>query len=133
MKTPAKLPTGPRNLAVPLAAWLRRLGFTALESEPAGTHLTQLTAQWHSPLGHFKVEYMHCHPPQAPAWAGFRLLWREPKPFSLTRELVSMANVNRLKEARVLLLSNKCYDTARQAALLAGTLLPAHCQSTVQP
>jgi hypothetical protein len=44
---------------------------------------------------------------------------------------VHQAEVNRLREVRFLLLSNTFYRAARQAALDAGTLLPAHAQPSL--
>ena len=118
-------PKGPRNLTSLLATWLRKMGFTVLEQ--GGVVPTAFEATWRAPDGLlFQASYAH-----VPAGPGvFQLLAYEGQGLVATayRGLVHKAEINRLREARFLLLSNVFYAEARRQALAAGTLLPAHSQ-----
>lgn len=117
--TPAK---GPHNLAAELAAWLRKMGFTVLEQ--GGVVPTALEATWRAPDGLlYQASYTF-----TVAGGVFQLLayTSHLSPAADYRGLVHKAEVNRLREARFLLTSNVFYAEARKAALLAGTLQPAH-------
>ena len=117
-------PAGPRNLTTLLAAWLRKMGFTVLEQ--GGVAPDALEATWRAPDGLlFQASYAHV--PQGPGV--FQLLasgagrGMDPDEY---RGLVHKAEINRLREARFLLLSNVFYADARRQALAAGSLIPAH-------
>ncbi|MGI4762518.1 MAG: hypothetical protein ACRYF0_17535 [Janthinobacterium lividum] len=118
-----RAPKGPRNLTVLLAAWLRRMGFVVLEQ--GGMESTALEASWRAPDGLLFQASYHFTPA---AGGTFQLLASVPP--APTRGLVHQAEVNRPREVRFLLLSNTFYREARQHALDAGTLLPAHAQPT---
>ncbi|MDB5270221.1 MAG: hypothetical protein JWP58_3261 [Hymenobacter sp.] len=117
---PAPVP-GPRNLTVLLAQWLRRMGF--LVSEQGGVAPTAISASWRAPDG-LLYEASYAFTPQSGGI--FQLLARHDNPLLTHHGLVHKAEINRLREARFLLLSNVYYAQARQAALTAGTLQPAH-------
>lgn len=113
-----------RNLTAPLAKWLRGLGFSVLEQ--GGTLPTSLAATWRASDGLlYEVSYAF-----AQHEGVFQLLARQDDATQPHHGLVHKAQVKRLREVRFLLLSNTFYREARQAALDAGTLLPAHAQST---
>ena len=120
-------PQGPRNLTVLLATWLRKMGFLVLEQ--GGVQPTALEATWRGPDDLlYQVSYAY-----SPAQGGiFQLLAFTGRGIAAAdyRGLVHKAEVNRPREVRFLLLSNIFYREARQAALAAGTLLPAHAQPT---
>lgn len=111
----AATPT-PRNLTVPLAAWLRRLGFTVLEQ--GGVRPTALGATWVDAQGVFSFIYVY-------SATGATAHLEHFHDNGYTHTLVALHQVRRLREARFLLLNNVAYDQARQAALAAGTLQPA--------
>ena len=117
---PAPAP-GPRNLTLPLAQWLRRMGF--LVQEQGGVSPTALAATWRAPDGLlYEASYAF-----APTSGGiFQLLARADNALLPHYGLVQKAEINRLREARFLLLSNVFYADARKAALTAGSLQPAH-------
>lgn len=118
--------TGPRNLTVTLAAWLRRLGFAVLEQ--GGLAPTGLEASWRAPDGLlYQASYSY-----APERATFQLLSSPGHAATAAtyKGLVLRAEVNRLREVRFLLLSNTFYAEARQAALAAGTLRPTYAPHT---
>ena len=118
--TPA---SGPRNLTLPLAAWLRKMGF--LVTEKGGAAPTALEAAWRGPDGLlYQVSYAYA----AAAGGIFQLLACFDSAYVDPQGLVQKAEINRLREARFLLLSNVFYAEARRATLSAGTLLPAHLQ-----
>jgi hypothetical protein len=131
METPANLPMGPRNLALPVAAWLRRLGFEVQEQQTLV--LTLVTARWYDlPRVHgFQFVYTHFHPDWKPhlAYCSLHLHGAGYPPAGQC--LLADTHVKRLREVRFLLLSNMRYAAARQAALDAGILLPAHAQPTL--
>ena len=114
---PAASPSEVRNLTGKLAAWLRGLGFVVVEKAAS------LEAVWRGPDELlYQVSYAY-----APAAGTFQLLGSyrpttNPLDF---HGLVHKAEINRLREARFLLLSNAYYKEARRVALHAGTLKPA--------
>jgi hypothetical protein len=120
-------PKSPRNLTLSLAIWLRRMGFTVLEQ--GGIAPTALEATWRSNDGWlYQVSYAY-----APQGSGiFQLLAYQShlSPAADYRGLVHKAEVNRIREARFLLLSNVFYAEARKAALTTGTLKPTYAQHT---
>ena len=126
--------TGPRNLTVPLAAWLRKMGFTVLEQ--GGTVPTALAAAWKPFLARWTYELTYCF---RPGLTGIvRLTKTTPNDWAHlsgyfqkdVAVLVELAEVNRLREVRLLLLSNFSYAEARAIELAAGTLKPAHLTTT---
>ncbi|WP_375418159.1 hypothetical protein [uncultured Hymenobacter sp.] len=121
--TPPAAPKGPHNLAGPLAAWLRRMGF--LVTEQGGVAPTSLEAAWRGPDDTlYRVSYAF-----VPGEGGiFQLLGQLDARGMMHAGLVHKAQVNRQREARFLLLSNVYYAEARRAALASGALLPAHLQ-----
>ena len=102
----------PRNLAAPLAAWLRRLGFTATEQQ-LGT-LATVVAHWLSPRGErFELDYTWTGSPHADATC--RLQVRGP--WQLSADVLFTAQrVRRLKEARQLVTGNVRLHNARLLA-----------------
>ena len=116
---------GPRNLTVPLAQWLRKMGF--LVTEQGGAVPTGLHAAWRALDGMlYSVIYVF-----VPAAGATFQLMASPNPLrGPYNPLVLMAEVKRLREARFLLQSNVFYAAARRQALAAGTLLPTHLQPT---
>ena len=116
---------GPRNLTALLAQWLRRMGF--LVQELGGVEPTALAATWRAPDGLlYEASYAF-----VPASGGvFQLLGRLDNALLPHYGLVHKAEINRLREARFLLLSNVFYAEARRQALAGGALQPAHLTST---
>lgn len=112
--------TGPRNLTVQLAAWLRRMGFTV--TERGWPQPDSLTARWVGLTDYFDLDYCFV------ASTGVLRLACTDRQTLATAPLVAGAYVQRIREARFLLLGSSAYATARQAALTLGTLLPAHAQ-----
>ena len=110
---------GPRNLAAPLAQWLRQMGF--LVTEQGGAVPTALAATWRAADG-LLYEASYAFTPDSGGI--FQLLARLDNALLPHYGLVHKAEVNRLREARFLLLSNVFYADARRAALAAGTLPP---------
>lgn len=102
-------PSGPRNLTVQVAAWLRGLGFAAREADH-GTIAT-VEANWLTPEGH-RFDYYY-------QWSAEKAI------VSLTlcyaselraMDLVAGQHVRRLREARRLLLDDEHYRAERQLA-----------------
>lgn len=123
LPTPSAAPAGFRNLTVPLAAWLRKMGFTVTEHGwPAPTALTATWTEPASVAGPGGVRYTldYCFV----AGAGALRLVRTPAPApgAQLHVLVEGAWVGRLKEARYLLLSSQSYQLSRQRALAASAL-----------
>lgn len=99
----------PRNLAAPLAAWLRTQGFTATE------YGTTVAAHWVGSRGeHFQLDYTWVGGPLAEATCCLRVLYVGT---SLFETLFTAQRVRRLKEARLLLLGNVRYANARRLAV----------------
>jgi hypothetical protein len=114
METPAPYhtaPKPPRNLAAPIAAWLREQGFTATERQ----YVTMATvgATWLGPSGErFELGYFWV-PRYASATLQLQVRW----PGKESENLFGSQQVRRLREVRWLLRSNVRYANAR---LLAG-------------
>lgn len=110
-------PKGPRNLAAPLAAWLRTQGFTA--HEQLLPIYAAVAAHWVGPAGeYFLLEYEWVAGPVAGATCRLRVLYPGQPQFE---PLVSSQKVHRLKEARLLLLNCVRYANARLLASPATT------------
>ena len=108
-------PKGPRNLAAPLAAWLRTLGFTASEYYQG----TVVAAHWVGPRGeHFQLDYTWQAGPVPDATCRLRVLYPGQ---SLFEALFTAQRVRRLKDVRVLLLGNVRFANARLLALPTAT------------
>lgn len=120
------LPTPPsfRNLTGPLAAWLRKMGFTVLEKGPAEAP-SYLSATW-CDFDETVFEVGYTFVPEAGGL--FRLLVHYPQGAQPRYPLVDQAQVRRLSEARFLLLSNVYYAQRRQQSKEAGALPPTHRQ-----
>ncbi|MBJ6109464.1 hypothetical protein JAO73_10595 [Hymenobacter sp. BT523] len=110
----ATAPSGPRDLSVPLAAWLRAQGFTAAEQARPAT--ATVAAHWLGPQGErFQLDYAWVAGPvpSATCWLTVRY------PGQLQPEtLFTAQHVRRLQEARQLLLGNVRYANARTLAKL---------------
>lgn len=117
----AAAPRGPRNLTLPLAAWLRRMGFAVLEQGNAGA-----TGTWAVPDCSWRFQLTYAYSAEGGGILQLLELSDEHRPG--VKVQVQTAHVARLRECRFLLLSNAAYADARRAALAAGTLLPAHAQ-----
>jgi hypothetical protein len=105
-------PRGIRNLAVPLAAWLRTQGFTA--HEQLLPIYAAVAAHWVGPAGeYFLLEYEWVAGPVAAATCRFRVLYAGQVQFE---PLFASQKVHRLKEARLLLLHCVRYANARLLA-----------------
>ncbi|WP_310397302.1 hypothetical protein [Hymenobacter sp.] len=110
MEAPAPA-RGPRNLAAPLAAWLRTLGFTATE------YGTTVAAHWVGAGGeHFQFDYAWAGGPTPAATCRLRVLYTGQHLFDTC---FTAQKIRRLKEARLLLLGNVRYANARLLALSA--------------
>jgi hypothetical protein len=124
LSTPLPQPVpATRNLVVPLAQWLRTMGFAVLEHGwPAPT---SLTATWQAPAAGpqagacYTLDY--CFVAGASALRLVRTTAAHPHHVD---KLVDGAWVRRLREARYLLLSCQHYSLDRARALAAGTLQP---------
>ena len=110
--TPA--PKGPRNLARPLAAWLRTQGFTALERELP--HYAAVDAHWTGPRGErFQLDYAWSSGPVPSATCRLTVCY----PGQAQAEfLFTPQTVRRLRDARLLLTGNQRYANARLLATL---------------
>lgn len=109
--------TGPRNLTLGLAAWLRGMGFCV--TEQGGPDPIGLSATWRDDEQVFQVAYVF-----SGALSALRLTCTNRRTLA-SEPLVASAYVHRLREARFLLLSSTIYAPARKRALAAGTLAPA--------
>ncbi|MDO7875516.1 hypothetical protein Q5H93_12300 [Hymenobacter sp. ASUV-10] len=119
---PTPAPDRPRNLAPELRPALERLGFVVqVIASPAQT---LLMATWlqdeHST---YRVLYIYHAATDADRPLSYVSVqhWGRPG----VQDLVTDTHVCKLAEVRHLLLNNRKYKAARQAALDAGTLLPA--------
>jgi hypothetical protein len=92
-------PKGPRNLAPHVAAWLRRLGFTA--TEHLLPNYASVAAHWTGPRGeHFLFDYTWVTGPVPEANCRLRVLYADrpgPEP------LFTAQRVHRVKDVRQLL------------------------------
>jgi len=114
-RAPYHLPAskGPRNLAAPLAAWLREQGFTVTERQ----HETMATvaATWLGPRGdRYELGYIWSSGPHARATMQLQVRW----PRCEAENLFGSQHVRHLLEARLLLLGNVRYANARTLATL---------------
>lgn len=110
MQAPEAAPVpAPRNLAPHVAAWLRRLGFTATERTQATTATVE--AYWQSARGlRFYLDYQWSPRQATCSLALYYPGVREPV------DLVSGQHVRRLKEMRQLLLHDVRFHAEWQAA-----------------
>lgn len=116
---PAAAPRGPRNLTVPLAAWLRTLGFTATE-QPYAT-LSTVAAHWLGPRGErIEFSYIRQAGPVPDATCQLQVCWPGQPP----AKLFGAQRVRRLKDVRLLLLGNVHYHNARLLAKPAPSPAP---------
>lgn len=102
-------PSGPRNLAVHIATWLREQGFTALEADHG--ILATVEAHWVSPEGH-RFDYYYQWSPLK-AIVSLTLCYPGER---LPLDLIRGQHVGRLREARRLLLDDARFRAVRQAA-----------------
>jgi len=103
-------PQGPRNLAAPLAAWLRGQGFTVAEY-----YGTTVAAHWEGSRGErFQLDYDWVGGPSPDATCRLGVRYADQTQYET---LFTSQKVRRLKEVRLLLLGNLRYHNAR---LLAG-------------
>lgn len=108
-------PKGPRNLAEPLAAWLREQGFTATMRQASPTYAL-LEACWQGSRGErFQLDYTWASGPVPESTC--RLQVGYPGQLAL-EPLFTAQRVRRLKEVRLLLLGNVRYHNARTLATL---------------
>lgn len=114
--TPRAQP-GDRDLSAPLAAWLRTQGFEALERALPG--FVTVAATWTSPRRDcFELAYTWQLQPAGHAEASCRLRVCYAAEWDVTT-LFTAQRVRRLSEARLLLLGNVRYASARALAQLA--------------
>lgn len=107
------VPRGARNLATPLAGWLRTQGFTA--HEQLLPVYAAVAAYWVGPAGeYFLLEYEWVAGPTAAATCQLRVLYAGQPYFE---PLFTFQKVHRFKEVRLLLLNCMRYATARKLAL----------------
>jgi hypothetical protein len=105
-------PKPPRNLAAPIAAWLRTLGFTATERQYDGQ--STVGATWLGPRGErFELAYIWVAQ-YASATLQLQARWPGQEPHNL----FGSKQVRRLREVRMLLLGNVRYANARTLATL---------------
>lgn len=111
-------PQGPRNLALYVAAWLRKRGFTAIEAEHPT--ITTVDARWTSPEGwEFNLDYEWWPAPHF--LAKLHLCVYMPGE-TTSLNLIRSQHVRRLKEVRQLLCNDSYYRTAcKQAKVPAAT------------
>jgi hypothetical protein len=105
-------PRRARNLAAPLAGWLRTQGFTAYEQLlPV---YAAVAAHWIGPAGeYFLLEYEWVAGPVPAATCRLRVLYASQAQFE---PLFASQKVHRLKEVRLLLLNCVRYANARLMA-----------------
>ena len=109
--TPA--PKVPRNLAAPIAAWLREQGFTVRERHY--DTVATVGATWTGPRGdQFELAYIWSSGRYANATLQLQARWpgREPE------NLFGSQRVRRLRDVRLLLTGNVRYANARTLATL---------------
>lgn len=109
-------PKGPRNLARPLAEWLRTQGFVATEA--AQPIWATVQAHWLGSQGErFELGYTWASGPVPESTCRLRVHYAG----QLTPEVLFTAQAVRgLKEVRLLLLGNRRYDAARLLARIAA-------------
>lgn len=105
-------PKAPRNLAAPIAQWLREQGFTATEQH-YDTWAT-VAAHWIGPVGErYELTYTWTAGPAPDATCQLQVCW-----LGMSMSLFGSQRVRRLKEVRLLLLGNVRYANARTLATL---------------
>jgi len=110
-------PQGLRNIAAPLAAWLRGLGFTATEYHQGTTRV----AHWAGSRGErFQYDYDWVAGPSPDATCRLRVLHAGKARYET---LFTAQRVRRLKEVRLLLTGNVCLHNARLLASPAPTTI----------
>ena len=102
---------GPRNLAQPLAEWLRAQGWVATEQALPAMHTVE--AHWYGPQQErFELTYAWQAPPHGDATLRFRVL----RYGQLPELLFAAQHVRRLKDARLLVSNCVRYANARLLA-----------------
>lgn len=105
-------PKGPRELAAPIAAWLRRLGFTA--TEHLLPNYATVSAHWTGPRGeHFLFDYSWVTGPAPEASCRLRVLYPDQVGFE---PLFAAQRVHRVKDVRQLLMGCVRLHNARLLA-----------------
>ena len=108
--TPA--PKVPRNLAAPLAEWLRTQDFTA--SEQHHDTLATVIAHWLGPLGErYDFTYSWAAGPVPEATCQLRVSW-----LGMSMQLFTAQRVRRRRDVRRLLRGNVRYANARTLATM---------------
>lgn len=108
--TPA--PKAPRNLAVPIAAFLREQGFTVTERQ-YGEAMATVAASWYGPRGdRFELAYIWSSGRCASATIQLQARW----PGQAAENLFGSQQVRRLRDVRLLLLGNVRYASAHTLA-----------------
>ncbi|MGI4760557.1 MAG: hypothetical protein ACRYF0_07625 [Janthinobacterium lividum] len=116
----ASAPKGPRNLAAPLAAWLRTQGFTATEQHYAT--LATVAAHWISlRFERFELTYTWQAGPSPEATCQLQVFSHQLGP--QVEPLFTAQRVRRLREVRLLLTGNVRYANARLLATLPHPVL----------
>jgi hypothetical protein len=102
----------PRNLAAPLAEWLRTQGFTATEQHH--DTLATVAAHWLGPVGEcYDFTYTWAAGPVPEATCQLRVSW-----LGLSMSLFTAQRARRLRDVRLLLLGNVRYANARTLTTL---------------
>jgi hypothetical protein len=109
--TPA--PKVPRNLAAPIATWLREQGFTVTERQ-YGEAMATVGAAWYGPRGdRFELAYIWvAHYRSATLQLQARWPGQEP------HNLFGSQQVRRQRDVRLLMLGNVRYANARTLATM---------------
>ncbi len=130
--SPAAPPVpGPRNLAPPVAALLRTLGFQVWEQATPTPSLSLVSGTWTGLTGEqFHFQYAHHHPAGAEAWAacsmGVLALGAR-----LPAVCFASTQVRRLKDVRLLVAGNDLFAAAAQRlAASRATLTRSHALPT---
>jgi len=108
--TPA--PKVPRNLAAPVAEWLRTQGFIAIEQQH--DTLATVAAHWLGPLGErYDFTYTWAAGPVPDATCQLRVSW-----LGMSMQLFTAQRARRLRDVRLLLTGNVRFANARLLATL---------------
>jgi hypothetical protein len=111
-------PKAPRNLAAPLAEWLRTQGFTVTERHY--DTMTTVAATWTGVRGDcFELAYLWSAGRCAAATTQLQVRW----PGQPVENLFGAQRVRRLREVRLLLTGNVRYANARLLATLPHPVL----------
>lgn len=100
-------PKGPRNLAAPIAQWLREQGFTVTERQ----HDTMATVEacWLGPVAdRYEFTYSWATGPVPDATCHLRVCW-----LGVVMPLFGAQQVRRLRDVRLLVSGNVRYANAR--------------------